>query len=152
MERSLQELFKNWYKSVVEKLTIILKWWFIQKFILSENQTDFLRGIETQKWRNGLWMEWNQWKTYRPGKTRKCINWWRGLLLAVPTSKNKSWKNTPIAIIPSCQCASSPQKYKNCFIGSQAIEWLCNGVPDLKRERKKGNVVGWTTLLKHIKH
>jgi|TARA_B110000091_G_scaffold206334_1_gene243004 hypothetical protein len=37
-------------------------------------------------------------------------------------------------------------KYKNCFIGSQAIEWLCNGVPDLKRDRKKGNVVGWTTL------
>ena len=27
-------------------------------------------------------------------------------------------------------------KYKDCFIGSQAVEWLCNGVPDLKRDRK----------------
>ena len=33
-------------------------------------------------------------------------------------------------------------KYKNCFIGSQAVEWLCNGVPDLKRDRKRAVKLG----------
>ena len=37
-------------------------------------------------------------------------------------------------------------KYKNCFIGSQAVEWLCNGVPDLKRDRKRAVKLGQKLL------
>ena len=37
-------------------------------------------------------------------------------------------------------------KYKDCFIGSQAVEWLCNGVPDLKRDRKKALTLGRSLL------
>ena len=33
-------------------------------------------------------------------------------------------------------------KYKNCFIGSEAVEWLCNGVPDLKRDRNMAVKLG----------
>ena len=33
-------------------------------------------------------------------------------------------------------------KYKKCFIGSEAVEWLCNGVPDLKRDRNMAVKLG----------